>query len=160
MKKNLLLVFIVALLNSCSTGEVKPDADEDFCSGQIDPGEEQFPQTWTLVKMSGSIKDSEATGTKMAWQEVITLTPDKTFLKTRVRNSKTSHASGIFTMEKNSVDSRYELILSYPSEGELLGSCQSQELREVYILESNCKLTGTWSACDGPGLEYKRQFNN
>lgn len=45
-------------------------------------------------------------------------------------------------------------ISQYPQKWVLVEMSGTQT--ERFSLRSANKLTGTWSACDGPGLEYKR----
>lgn len=162
MKKLLFAILATGFLFSCSRGDEPTLSEEDFCSEEINLLEEQFPypQAWKLVKMSGSMVNSETTGFNMAWQEYILLNEDGTFRKTRTEDNKTKDALGSYTFEQSlgGDPATIGLILSYNSDSDLIGSCQSNLLQETYILKSKCKLVGTWSACDGPGLEYTRQI--
>src|SRR6478736_5108346 len=160
MKKLSFVIIATSLLLSCSKGhEPTPNEEEEFCSGEIDLSEGQFPQTWKLVKMTGGMINSETTGVDMAWQEVIVLNSGGAFTKTRKRDNVMTEASGTYKFERSlGGDPAYiGLILTYSFENELIGSCQSILRQETYMLKSKCKLVGTWSACDGPGLEYTRQ---
>ncbi|MBV7338390.1 hypothetical protein KFU94_61220 [Chloroflexi bacterium TSY] len=114
---------------------------------------EQTPQKWQLVRMSGQMRDSETTGTNMAWQESYQLNTDGTFIKSREQNGVLEEKAGVFSFEELS-DGKY-LILTYETYSGIIGNC-TLEPREVLRLESNQKLLGTWWACDGPGLEYER----
>jgi hypothetical protein len=139
MKKYLLCLFLICSLSTCTgDDELEPD---------------QFPQKWQLVKMTGEMVNSESTGDDMDWQEYYILKSDDTFTKFREREGLLSEASGTFEFV-NTLEVKY-LELSYPRENELIGNCV-QEPRERLVLESDDILLGTWSACDGPGLEYKR----
>ncbi len=106
--------------------------------------------------MTGSMINSETTGENMSWQEYIRINADGTFTKHREQNNKTIEVSGTYSFELIDPDQSTELTLFYESESELIGNCYNQ-LMEKYILPSKCKLQGTWSYCDGPGLEYERQ---
>jgi hypothetical protein len=139
IKKYLLCLFLICSLSTCTgDDELEPD---------------QFPQKWQLVKMTGEMVNSESTGDDMDWQEYYILKSDDTFTKFREREGLLSEASGTFEFA-NTLEVKY-LELSYPRENELIGNCV-QEPRERLVLESDDILLGTWSACDGPGLEYKR----
>lgn len=108
-------------------------------------------QTWKLVKMTGSLQNSEATGNEMAWQETIQLA-NGSFEKIRIENGSSAKISGRYEFSEEA-DGRY-LILTYSSSSELIGNCTG-DLKEYYRLLSEEKLQGTWLACDGPGLEYQ-----
>jgi len=113
----------------------------------------QYPQKWQLIKMTGQIPNSETTGTNMEWQEFYLLNSDSTFIKSRERDGILTEEYGSFSFEDLS-DGKY-LVLTYETDNTIIGNCTS-ELKEVLVLESNKSLVGTWSACDGPGLEYER----
>lgn len=49
-----------------------------------------------------------------------------------------------------------QFALKYLSNSELIGSCNSSELKENLIIISNTELNNTWQACDGPFLVYNR----
>ena len=115
---------------------------------------EQYPQKWQLIKMTGQIPNSEATGTNMEWQEFYLLNSNATFIKSRERDGILTEESGNFLFEEFN-DEKY-LVLSYETDNSLIGSCYSSSLKEELILESHNRLISTWSYCDGPGLEYER----
>lgn len=108
---------------------------------------------WTLVKMSGSMLNSESTGTAMEWQEFYLFNNDGTFTKSRVRDGVETTISGTFTTLNHSDGLYLELI--YPNDSDLIGSCYGNLKEELYF-NSNNTLSSTWRNCDGPGLEYKK----
>jgi hypothetical protein len=108
---------------------------------------------WTLVKTSGSIPNSEATGTAMEWQEFYLFKNDGTFIKCRVRNGVKTTASGTYTTQNYPEGMCLEL--TYPKDNELIGNCFSN-LIEGLCIKANNTLSSGWSACDGPGLEYQK----
>jgi len=139
MKKYLLCLFLICSLSTCTgDDELEPD---------------QFPQKWQLVKMSGEMLNTETTGADMAWQEYYILNSDDTFTKLREQDGILSEASGSFEFVYSGEEEYLEL--NYPAENDLIGNCE-QEPRERLVLKSDDRLLGTWSYCDGPGLEYKR----
>lgn len=154
MQKLILLVALILTLLSCSKEE--DQVVNESCLGEINLESQQFPQVWRLIKMTGSMINSETTGENMSWQEYIRINADGTFTKHREQNNKTIEVSGTYSFELIDPDQSTELTLFYESESELIGNCYNQ-LMEKYILPSKCKLQGTWSYCDGPGLEYERQ---
>lgn len=89
----------------------------------------------------------------MAWQETFVLNEDHTFRKVREQSGEIKEASGTYAFVKLS-DGKY-LELTYNTENELIGNCTG-ESKELLRLQDENKLTGTWQACDGPGLVYKR----
>lgn len=138
------LTFIIALLTvffSCTkdTEEATTTAD--------------YHGKWTLVKMSGSMINSVTTGAAMEWQESYLFKNDGTFEKSRIRNTVETKAVGTYTMVHYQ-DGKY-LELIYANDSEIIGSCYGN-LKEVLYFATNTTLSGTWNACDGPGLEYKK----
>ncbi len=136
--KNLSFIFlIIVLLGSC-----KKEFDND-----------QYPQKWKLVKMSGQLSNANTSGNDMAWQEFYLLNSNGTFTKSRERDGQQTEASGNFKI-KDLSDGKY-LVLNYNSISSLIGSCTSNYSETLWVRSEN-KMTGTWSYCDGPGLEYDR----
>ncbi len=118
----------------------------------MDP--EKYPQKWQLVEMSGNIVNvSPSTGSDMAWQEYYILYDDNTFVKSRNRRNTINEEAGTFSFIDLS-DGQY-LELAYESDNDIIGNCSS-EFKELLKLTSEYELVGTWLACDGPGLVYKR----
>lgn len=145
MKNTFLPLIVIFFLFSCSkTSNDKMESVYDSDS---------FPQKWQLKKMSGQIPNSETEGLEMEWQETYTLNDDGTFTKSRERNNVISEVTGTFVF-KELLDGTY-LILNHQADNELIGSCLNP-LEEVLYVMPNGNMRGTWSACDGPGLEYKR----
>ncbi len=143
--KNLLLLFILLFTSfSCSK---ENDSNVEFKSTQ-------YPQNWRLVQMTGSITGvPPSTGKDMSWQESYTLQRDKTFIKSREIDNVTTKASGTYDFISLS-DGTY-LELTYRSNNTIIGNCSS-DIKELLKLSADNKLTGTWWACDGPGLLYER----
>lgn len=137
MKKVLFICFLIGTLISCKR----------------ESGLDQYPQKWQLIKMTGQIPNSETTGIEMEWQEIYLLNSNGTFTKSRERDGILKEESGTFTF-KNLSDGKY-LELNYESNNDLIGSCFS-EPREMLWVRSESMMQGTWSSCDGPGLEYRR----
>lgn len=103
--------------------------------------------------MSGNMPDSETSGDRMAWQESYVLNEDLSFRKVREQSGETKEASGTYAFV-NLSDGQY-LELTYNAESELIGNCTG-DAKELLRLEDENRLTGTWQACDGPGLVYER----
>lgn len=136
--KNVLFIFIIILVLGS-------------CTKEFDL--EKFPQKWQLISMSGQILNSTTTGPDMEWQETYFLNSNGTFTKSRERNGILTEASGTFVF-KDLSDGKF-LELSYESGTTLVASC-TPGLKETLWVRSERKITGTWSYCDGPGLEYER----
>lgn len=140
MKKIIFGSVIICTMLSCSK-------DDDFVS-------DQYPQKWKLIEMSGSIANvPPSTGSDMAWQEYYILNSDSTFIKARETDNVVMQEAGTFTFKELSDGKYFELV--YKSDNDLIGNCTS-EAKELLKLNSEKKLTGTWWACDGPGLKYER----
>ena len=127
------------------------------CATEDKSFSEEHPQKWELVKMTGNTPNSETTGVNMAWQEFYELNSDSTFLKSRTRANVLTEATGTYTFVI--LSNKKYLELTYGSANDLIGNCLS-EPKEHLQLNSMNRLIGTWQACDGPGLEYKRAFKN
>jgi hypothetical protein len=138
MKK--LLPFFVIILFSGS------------CSKEFDLN--KFPQEWKLISMSINQMTTPTTisGSKMEWQETYTLYSDGTFTKSRNREGIITVASGNFVYKDISNEKYFEL--SFETGIELVSSCYPG--KEILMIKSETKMQGTWSACDGFGLDYER----
>jgi hypothetical protein len=140
MKKLIILIAFLTIFNSCSKDNVA--ADNTGYYGK-----------WTLIKMSGSMVDSETTGSAMEWQEFYLFNTNGTFTKSRERNGVKTTISGTYTTTNNPDGIYFEL--TYPNDSEIIGSCYGNLKEELYVTENNT-LLNTWKNCDGPGLEYKK----
>lgn len=136
--KNISFIFlIIILLGSC-----QKEFDYD-----------QYPQKWKLIKMSGQLSNALTTGNDMEWQEYYLLDSNGTFIKSRERDGQHSEATGNFKF-KDLSEGKF-LQLNYNSISNLIGSCTSNISETLWVRSEN-KMTGTWSYCDGPELEYER----
>ena len=134
--------------SACTTSE-EPDLEKLSSNSDL----EQY-QKWQLVEMSGSLANvPPSTGSDMSWQEHYLLYPDSTFVKSRTQEGTVTEESGTYTFV--TLDDGEYLELTYPSENELIGNCTG-ESKELLFFKSENKLTGTWQACDGPGLVYEK----
>jgi hypothetical protein len=135
--KKLLFLFVIILIS---------------CSKEFDL--DKFPQEWKLTSMSGNqiTPTSIITGAEMPWQETYILNSDGTFTKSRNRDGIITNASGTFEF-KNGPNEKY-LELSFLTGISLVASCTLG--KEILLVISETKLQGTWSSCDGIGLEYER----
>jgi hypothetical protein len=140
MKKLIVLITFLTIFNSCSKDNVATDNTGYYGK-------------WTLIKMSGSMVDSETTGSAMEWQEFYLFNTNGTFTKSRERNGVKTTISGTYTTTNNPDGIYFEL--TYPNDSEIIGSCYGNLKEELYVTENNT-LLNTWKNCDGPGLEYKK----
>ena len=140
MKKLIVLITFLTIFNSCSKDNVATDNTGYYGK-------------WTLIKMSGSMVDSETTGSAMEWQEFYLFNTNGTFTKSRERNGVKTTISGTYTTTNNPDGIYFEL--TYPNDSEIIGSCYGNLKEELYVTENNI-LLNTWKNCDGPGLEYKK----
>ncbi|MFS4454699.1 hypothetical protein [Maribacter sp. 2304DJ31-5] len=109
-------------------------------------------QKWQLVRMTGSFAGSVSEGENMEWQEFYIFDPDGTFLKSRDRDGITTEATGTFEAVEYENDDHDYLELTYKT-SELIGNCSGNN-KEILIYRSSRRLSNTWQACDGPGLDY------
>jgi hypothetical protein len=140
MKNQMILTFLIGTLFSC-------ECDKEM-------GIEQCPEKWQLIKMSGNIANvPPSTGSDMTWQEWYLLYPNATFIKTRERDNVVTEQAGTYATITLS-DGEY-LQLVYESDNDIIGNCNN-EAKETLKINSQNEMTGTWWACDGPGLFYEK----
>ena len=141
MKKQILFLMIIGILFSCD----KNDDDINL--------ETEIIGNWELIQMTGSIPNSETTGTDMEWQETYQLNNDGTFQKSRDRDGVITEISGTYNIIDLS-DGKY-LEFIFNDESQIIGSCYSGLKDEMFFQSENI-FSSTWSACDGPGLVYEK----
>jgi hypothetical protein len=117
MKKQILFLIIIGILCSCSKNDINL--------------ENQIIGNWKLIQMSGTIPNSETTGTEMEWQETYLLNTDGTFQKSRNRDGVITDISGTYKLINNSTESLLEL--NFNSESEIIGSCTSNTKETMNI---------------------------
>ena len=139
MKKQILFLMIIGILCSCSKNDINL--------------ENQIIGNWKLIQMTGTIPNSETTGTEMQWQETYLLNTDGTFQKSRNRDGVITEISGTYKLINNSTESLLEL--NFNSESEIIGSCTSNT-KETMNIQSETIFLSSWNACDGPGLRYEK----
>lgn len=139
MKKIIFFLFAIIFVTSC-------DKNSDSAL------DSEIIGNWILVEMSGSIPNSQATGSDMEWQEVYVLKADGRFLKSRERDGVIIEASGTYNITNSSNEVLLELV--FENDSEIIGSCHSN-LKEFMVIQSKNTFSSTWLACDGPGLVYK-----
>jgi len=145
MKNIFFFAVVLITLFSCSNSD-------DLETGGIDLL--YAPQKWQLVRMSGSLENSETTGENMDWQEYYVFNPEGVFLKKREWQGAVSEATGTFALVEFDNDEADYLELTYTTGEDLIGSC-SGDRKEILLFRSTNELSNTWQACDGPGLDYK-----
>ncbi|MBK8349341.1 MAG: hypothetical protein IPL08_17645 [Saprospiraceae bacterium] len=139
MKKSSFLLLCLCVFYSCSKENIKEAND--------------FPQKWQLFEMTGQIPNSVTTGINMDRQEYYILKSNNTFVKHREKDGKTFEVKGVFVIKDGS-DGKY-IELTYDSKNDLIGNCDSS-IKEYLSFKSDSEIYNTWSACDGPGLKYKK----
>lgn len=139
MKTKLILLFLIGILVSCMS----------------EKNLKECPEKWQLIEMSGNIANvPPSTGSDMSWQEWYLLNPDNTFTKTRERDNVTTEENGTYAIVTLSDGNYLELV--YSSKNDMVGNCLNEPKEFLKINSEDELLTGTWSACDGPGLIYEK----
>lgn len=123
------------------------------CIDDVDHVEEQFPQQWQLVRMTGQSDDTYKSGIFLEWQEFYLFKPDGSFLKSRLEDGVKTSATGSFNILENEDETL--VLLTFDEPVDIIGNCDGS-LTETLRLLGQSIMVGTWSACDGPGLEYFR----
>ncbi|NOT75952.1 MAG: hypothetical protein HOP08_13580 [Cyclobacteriaceae bacterium] len=141
MKKLILPIFLILILISCEKEKIAPIPAN--CT-----------EKWILVRMTGNFANQPPlVGADMDWQESLYFYPNGKFLKSRERNGAIVEAGGTFQITTISYQKYVELV--YDSENELIATCEAG-LKEYLMVNSDSELSGTWMACDGPGLYYEK----
>ena len=141
MKKLTLFLMVVGVLFSCNKNDDNINLESEIIG------------TWKLIQMTGSIPNSETTGTAMDWQEVYQLNTNGTFQKSRERDGIIKEVSGTYSLINNSNEQL--LKLNFNNESEIIGSCTSNT-EETMIFQTETIFFSSWNACDGPGLKYEK----
>ncbi|MAW93841.1 MULTISPECIES: hypothetical protein [unclassified Leeuwenhoekiella] len=136
-----IILFVFITFFSCSNEEEK----------STDLQVQSDPVKLELVAMSGQMRGSETTGEAMEWQEYFLLKNDMKFEKIQKRDGKEYRSSGTFEIVMLNGD-KY-LRFTHDTRNEAYGNCTGDTIELLRYTSSN-ELTGSWSACDGPGLEY------
>lgn len=123
------------------------------CIDDIEDAEARFPQQWQLIRMTGQGDAADKTGDRLQWQEFYLLNPNGEVLKSRLEDGVKTTITGQYAFQESEEETL--LILTYDEPSDIIGSCV-EELTETLRLLDSSRLIGTWSACDGPGLEYRR----
>ena len=123
------------------------------CIDDVENVEEQFPQQWQLIRMSGTYNEGWKTGAELDYQEFYLLNPDSTFLKSRLQDGLRISAYGTFSIRD--IDDDTYFVFSYSEENEITGLCGSSLTEEALILNGSY-ITESAPACESPILTYFR----
>ncbi|SFQ57862.1 hypothetical protein [Hymenobacter arizonensis] len=145
MKPFLLFPLVLAAAVACHQEGPAPAAPEAAAA--------PYPQTWRLVKLTGSIPGAK-TGANLPFQETVLFRADSTFLKTRLQGDQYTEARGTFSRQ-NGADGRRYVLLAYAVAGPLVRSCVANASTEGLAFEGNETLISSTQACDGARLEYQ-----
>ncbi len=136
-----ILLLLVLTCFACSEEEAK----------SADLQTKNEPVRLELVAMSGQLRGSEITGDAMEWQEYFLLKNDMKFEKVQVREGKKASSSGTFEIVMINGDKHLEF--KHNTKNDVYGNCTGNKV-ELLRYTGPSELQGSWSACDGPGLEY------
>lgn len=142
MKQFLVAIALVFFFSSCSKDEEKSTDTTESYIGK-----------WTLIKMSGSLVNSETTGAAMPYHEFYVFNDNGTFTKFRNKDTNQITASGTYVV--TNVDERTSVELTYSTTSEIIGSCYGNQ-KEILYFSNKDTLSSTWQHCDGPGLDYQK----
>ena len=138
MKKIIFFLFAIVFVTSCDNNDTAINSE--------------IVGNWLLVEMTGSIPNSQTTGSDMECQETYTLNANGTFQKSRDRDGVITQVHGTYNLINSSNEVLLEL--TFNNDSEIIGSCHS-DLKEFMFFQSENTFSSTWLACDGPGLTYK-----
>ena len=139
------------MLNTCNSEDTPNENEKSPQNLKLD----EFPQKWQLFQMTGQMSDEPPSkGEDMSWQEFYVLNADKTFTKQREHNGEVTESKGTYTFS-NSEDENL-LILKHNLPSQIIGNCTGDNTETLSFDKKKSNFIGTWWACDGPGLFYKR----
>ncbi len=139
--KHILGIVLLLLLYSCSdTDDVK-----EFSEG--------LPQTWRLAGLNAGLSGEYFEADDLPFQETIQLANDSTFVRTRIQDTATLEATGVFEIRLR--DDQEYLVLWNTEQNELISNC-TRTLEEWFLFTSNITISGGGLPCDRPGLDYRR----
>ena len=141
MKNLAIIVIFLSLFSSCTKDKENTPTTPNYLG------------KWTLIKMSGSMFNSQTTGNAMEWQEFYIFNDNDSFTKIRIQNSTQTTASGTYTTKK--IENIQHLELTYTQQSDIIGNCYGNLKEELYFSDNNT-LSSTWKNYDGPGLEYQK----
>ncbi|QES87693.1 hypothetical protein [Rhizosphaericola mali] len=121
-----------------------------------DPPMDNLAGTWTLKSSQGSISNIPA-DTVFDYQKTIVLkSADSSFTKTYKKGNVTNTANGKFSLSVDITNKNalFTLTLKYNESSDLIESCTSNALTEIYDMHSDGRFYGNWGACDGPTLIF------
>lgn len=143
--KNLICLLGLALLNSCTM--------ETF-----ERSNKNYVGSWVLIKTTGNVEDSELTGNEMPFQESYFLKEDGTFVKTRVEKGGSTEVRGTYSLgvEEGAEEAPRTYIRMFHDTGNpIIANCTASYTEFLYFSGKD-RMLGTWNACDGLGLEYRK----
>ncbi len=146
LKKILLLLLAPIVLFSCN---------EDADPVRTLVGE------WDLVSAYSVWTGRTYVGDEMNYQQTYQFRSDGTFTKTQILDGNLQEGKGSYSTEQPEAvaieaGARLNVILNFTEGEELAGNCFGPNLENL-VLNRNQELKNSWSACDGPGLTYKKK---
>ena len=142
MKKIGLLIVLFISLVSCSNDDNDNKPTEDYHG------------KWKLTSMSRNKNPAANSIDVMEWEENYVFSSNGKFSKTRIKDKKTSSASGTYSVAKTSEQTQFKLI--YSTQSDIIGTCSGDLIENLYIIHAAGKMYSTWGTCDGPLLTYDK----
>ncbi|WP_347922433.1 hypothetical protein [Pontimicrobium sp. SW4] len=139
MKKNILIVGLLIIAQSCTindTNELNSKTTE----------------SWELVSINENITTSQ-TNNHLNIHEQLVLLNDSLFSRTRQSNSNFWRLNG--TYNYMIVNGTKYIVFQYNEKSSIIGNC-SKNLNEVFVFESENRISNTWYECGGPKLIYHK----
>lgn len=156
MKVNIIILLMsigfAACSNSATVAEgIEDDSSENLQEDLEDP--ETVNEQWKLVKMTGSMPNSEVSGEDMPYQENYQFNEDGSFSKTRETEEGKITAEGTYELVENEDGLTYQL--DYPNDSEIIVSCSGNSEYLYFAEDGTTLLSGAW-ACDHAGHFYEK----
>ncbi|WP_417884862.1 hypothetical protein [Zunongwangia sp.] len=110
-----------------------------------------FPQEWKLVGVRSAMIPNAEVEKDLDYNESYTFYEDHTFQKKSNVEGEVHIAEGVFSINDSEI-----IMLEYGEESNLIANCSSRSKIENLNFSEDQLVNGSWVACDGPYLYYKR----
>ncbi len=141
MKRWIYLFIAGTILYSCYSDDITANND------QI--------QKWELYSVTFPESTTVIQGDGLEILDELTLVSDSLFFRNRHVGTLSWELSGTYHYMEYQNDNY--MVLKYDDESEIIGNCSGNS-NEVFRFTSENEIYNTWSDCDGPKLQYKRQY--
>lgn len=141
MRRWICLLMVVVTVCSCSNDGIATD------NSQV--------EKWTLYRVTFPDGNTTSNNDDLDIADALTLVNDTLFYRERSAATLSWKLTGTYHYMEH--ENHNYIVLKYNDDSEIIGNC-SGNLNEVFRFTSESEIYNIWSDCDGPKLEYKRQY--